>query len=238
MKAVRDHDKFYLKEDRKNTPKEYFKFIVKHTDDVLSSASSMVDIGCATGDFLSYLSGLYPEAKLSGLDVMDELLEHARREVPGVTFENANIYTGEHLPKETYDVIFLNGVHSIFDDLKPWITNLLSLCSENGRVYVFGNFNPSDVDLLVKARYSTLDESKPWQLGFNLWSKKTMELYLDEIGADYRFYDFEIGIDLGKHPDDPFRSWTFKAAEDKRMIVNGTQILRNLSLLEIIPAKA
>ena len=51
----------------------------------------ILDIGCATGDFLYYLKGLYPDGEFTGIDVMPELLEQARSEVPSVKFSTGNI---------------------------------------------------------------------------------------------------------------------------------------------------
>ena len=71
IKTARSHDKFYLKENRKLKPKEYFKFIVNNLKFSLNNKSA-IDIGCATGDFLYYLQTCYPKASLYGADVDDE----------------------------------------------------------------------------------------------------------------------------------------------------------------------
>jgi SAM-dependent methyltransferase len=238
LRVIRDHDRFYLKEDRKLKPKEYFKFINGHSEKFLGKILNprILDVGCATGDFLHYISTLYPNAQLTGLDIMPELIRRAKKEVPNSAFFIADIFSGSNLPREKFDAIFLLGVHPIFDDYKPWLNNLLKLTKTNGRIYVFGIFNPENTDVLVKVRYSN-DGNKPWQAGWNVFSKKTIGSYLEKIKARYKFYDFTISIDLPRHKDDPLRSWTFKLQNGQRALINGTQIVHRLSLLEIYTQK-
>ena len=52
--GVRTHDKFYLKEDRKHTPKEYFKFVVDKLPFSLNN-KKVLDVGCGDGTLMEYL---------------------------------------------------------------------------------------------------------------------------------------------------------------------------------------
>ena len=79
----RTHDKLYLNEVRKDTPKEYFKFIVKNLSFNLNN-KNVIDIGCATGEFLHYLNKLFPNAKLYAADIDKELLVKAQENVPSL----------------------------------------------------------------------------------------------------------------------------------------------------------
>ena len=151
----RTHDEFYLQLNRKSTPKEYFKFVDRHVRQFRSlDGLRVVDIGCATGDFLHFLAELYPQAKLYGYDVLDTLLSRARTEVTRATFSRVNISEPDLQSKDqSFDVAFMLGVHSIFDDLH-WLNNALSLLRPGGHFYCFGLFNTMDVDVFVKARKS------------------------------------------------------------------------------------
>lgn len=233
---IRDHDKFYLNEDRKRQPKEYFKFIAGVVAPHLSALAQprVLDIGCATGDFLYYIGSLYPEASLTGMDVMPALLDRAATEVPGAHFTQGNIMDHATLPQERYQAVFMNGVHSIFDELRPWLTNLVNLIDQEagGRGYVFGIFNPEPFDVLVKARPAG-EEQGPWQAGWNCFSTASVSKILTELGANHTFHPWTIGIDVPRHPEDPLRSWTFHHQDGTRGIINATQILHHFYLLEI-----
>ena len=238
-KIVREHDALYLHENRKKHPKETFKFAAKVARPFLATRSklSIADVGCATGDFLYYLHKSFPHATLVGVDVMPALIARAKREVPGAQCVVGDIYTAKGLPKQKFDAVFLVGVHSIFDEIGPWMQNLLHLLKPGGRAYVFGMFNPEEVDMLVRVRYAGLPagrtgEKNPWQSGWNMLSERTVRDYLKKKGYSAKFYPFTIPIDLSKQKD-PLRSWTFTQEGGKRTIVNGTQILHHFSLLEI-----
>ena len=108
MKAVRNHDaKVYLKENRKNATKEYFKFANSLCSDFISQKKSpmVLDIGCATGDFLYHLSQNYPNATLSGMDFLPELIAVAKKEVLKCEFFIADIHNMNQLPKKKYDLV-------------------------------------------------------------------------------------------------------------------------------------
>ena len=234
-KVERVHDKLYLSEDRKDKPKEYFKFIISKVNKYLRDYDQLniLDIGCATGDFLYYLRSCYPNAKLTGIDVIDDLLEHAKANVPNCNFIKGDICKKTTLPKNTYDAVFINGVHSIFDDIEDWIGNALNLVSRNGKLFVFGIFNKEDVDVLVKVKYSHQTTDEPWQSGWNCFSVKSFEHCLETKGINsFRFHEFVLPIDILKQ-EDPLRSWTFQYSDQTRGTINGSMILHNFMLLEI-----
>src|SRR3989344_3572898 len=99
--ARRTHDRLYLKEDRKNNPKESFKFIYRISNPFLRKIKKplILDIGCATGDFLYFISKKHPRALLFGVDIIPELLKRARKEVLQAKFLRGDITTGKGLPK-------------------------------------------------------------------------------------------------------------------------------------------
>lgn len=233
--GIREFDKMYLKENRKYNPKEYFKFIVGYVSGYINTIKtpSILDIGCATGDFLYYVSTLYSEAELSGLDAMEELLEHAKKEVSGAKFYLGDIFNNLNLPERQFDLVFMSGVNDIYDTFEPWINNILKLTS--GRAYVFGIFNPEDVDVLVKTRHS--GDSTSFKPGWNLFSKKSISIYLDSLNIEHKFINWDINIDIEKNINEPLRSWTFKDNDGKRLIINGTQLIHRFYLLEIIKNK-
>jgi len=237
MKTKRTHDDLYLAEDRKHKPKEYFKFIREETDNFLKQFKTprILDIGCATGEFLYYLHDCYPHANLTGIDILPTLLSKAKENLPTVKFLCADIYEGDELSSEfnRYDAVFMNGVHSIFDNNKQCIDRVLKLVNfeNNGRAFIFGLFNPENIDVLVKVK--RIEESSSWEPGWNCFSKQGILNYLHSKNLKGSFNDFHINIDIEKKPEDPLRSWTIKLDEGQRMIVHGSQIIHHLSLLTV-----
>ena len=231
-KLIRNHDKFYLNEDRKNNPKEQFKFLFKKSLEEKNLQSLKIcDIGCATGDFLHYLSKSTNNVDLFGIDIRKDLLLKAEKEVKNCNFILGDISNLETLPKMKFDIAYMTGVLSIFDNYKKVLENFLGLIKSGGHGYIFGLFNPYDIDALIKVRKSTNGDE--WESGWNLFSKLSISKFLKEKNIEHKFFDWNIDIDIPKHEDDPLRSWTFKDEEKSRVTINGIQLIHTFSLLEI-----
>ena len=194
----------------------------------------MLDVGCATGDFLWFLRTNYDNLNLFGVDVDNELLMRAKTEVPEAIFINADIISDDF--GDGYDFIFMNGVHSIFNAGEPflWINPLIKAVkkSKKSKVYVFGLFNDENLDVNIQSRGSSAIDDD-WEVGWNITSKKTVSDYCDSVGYKCTFHDFNIQIDISKNSDDPLRSWTIPTKKGCRIIVNGLQLVHTFSLMEL-----
>jgi len=237
MNIVRTHDRFYLHEDRRDQPKECVKFIGdKITERIEHKKKPLcLDIGCATGEFIYYMKEQFPQVSFTGIDVMEELLLRARENCPHSEFAYGNIIERHTLPQDQYDFVFMNGVHSIFDDHRVWLDNIKCLTKEGGHAFVFGLFNPEPVDVYVKVRMSdTKSNTDELESGWNVISINTISNYLNEINAAYNWEEWKIGIPIEKNKTDPLRSWTIKDAVGEYIIVNGLQQVLRFFLVEIL----
>ena len=79
MISKRLHDYIYLKENKYKKTKEMFKFIEKEAFPIKSSkkAEQVCDIGCASGNFLYYLSHRYKEKLFTGVEIRKDLLKNS-----------------------------------------------------------------------------------------------------------------------------------------------------------------
>ena len=231
IKIKRTHDKFYLKENRKNKPKESFKFILRKINYTLNN-KRILDIGSATGDFLYYLSYKYPRSNLFGMDVDKDLINYALKSVPKVEKIFKHDISKKNNKIGKFDVIFMIGVHSIFDDCMRWLPNVISLlCDKQSKAYIFGIWNDDDIDVILRMKKS--DNLNNWETGWNIFSKTTIKKCLHKLKVKHKFYDFNLDIDIKKNKKDPLRSWTLDLKNNKKIVVNGACILHKFSLLEI-----
>lgn len=230
LESQRDHDRFYLDENRKLTPKEYFKFIVEEVRKDGARPSDILDIGCATGDFAWYLKESFPEANVHGVDVMPDLVVRARAEVPKATFSVADITKPESLPAATYDMIFMAGVHSIFDDVATFIDPIARALKPGGRAYVFGMWNPLPYDVIMRVRPA--HATGPWQSGWNVFSHATARRYAEKLGGTASFVPWRIQIPMEPKADDGLRSWTMRLADGSFEVINATQIVHRFALMK------
>jgi trans-aconitate 2-methyltransferase len=74
----------------------------------LARISSAADIGCGPGNSTELLRERYPEARVVGVDSSPDMIEAARKRLPDIAFEIADIR--EWRPKEPLDVILANAV--------------------------------------------------------------------------------------------------------------------------------
>ena len=238
VREIRRHDeRIYVQEDRYDSPKEYFKVLFRMADaaGALATGSRVLDVGCATGEFLYFLSQTKSDVRYAGIDIHEEFRNKAASRVPGVDFRLGSILDAESVEPASFDTVFVLGVLSIFHDFRPALRNVLSWCRPGGHVYVFGLVNPYPVDVWTTYRRAEdLDEGEV-ETGWNSVSRVSFSRFLDEeIGVGrHSFTPFEMPFDLPPHADDPIRSWTFRDANGRCILTNGLGLLQNLEILEI-----
>ncbi|MGB3582073.1 MAG: methyltransferase domain-containing protein, partial [Roseiarcus sp.] len=66
------------------------------------------DIGCGPGNSTEVLQARYPDAQILGLDSSPDMIAAARKRLPGIAFEVADIRRWR--PEQRFDVILANAV--------------------------------------------------------------------------------------------------------------------------------
>ncbi len=238
-KIIRTHDDFYLKDIRKEKTKEYFKFlykILKRNKKINSKNTNIIDIGCATGELIYYLKNKFKNANFYGLDVHPKLIDYAKKDpdLSDVDFSVGNIINKprkEHFKK--YDIVLFIAVHSIWDDIDTWFSNLKKYAKKDSTIYIFGLFNPNPIDTFVKVRRSE-SKNKNLEPGWNLISIQTYKRYFKTKKIKkYKFYPWEIKIELPKNNNDLMRSYTQKISKNKYQLTSGIGLIHTVRLLEI-----
>jgi trans-aconitate 2-methyltransferase len=92
------------------------------------------DIGCGPGNSTEVLRERYPEAGIVGLDSSPDMIEAARKRLPGVAFEVADIR--EWRPKEPLDVILANAILQWIPDHETLFPALMAKLSPGGALAV------------------------------------------------------------------------------------------------------
>lgn len=231
---ARTHDKFYLHEDRYKNPKEMFKFVLKNALEFhREMPSSILDVGCAAGEYAYFLKKSIPDSRVVGIDVVPELIARAETKVDDVEFTVGSVLERRAI-NETFDLVFFVGVHSIFDEISPWLENLVAWCNPGGTIAVFGLVNSHDVDVYVRVRSAEQSEEHR-EPGWNVLSQRTFSNVLKSMRnvASFEFVDFQLPIDLEPNESDPLRSWTVRLDDGTRQVINGACIVHDLKLLLI-----
>jgi SAM-dependent methyltransferase len=98
----------------------------------------ILDLGSGLGCLYGYLKEMGWEGEYTGYDVLDLMVQGARKRFPGVTFENRNILLDP--PRRQWDYILISGVfnHKVKDNW-TWIEETLRLCLKLSRLGVAFN---------------------------------------------------------------------------------------------------
>ena len=230
-KSKRIHDAIYLNETKKI--KETTKFLAEIVKSRNKKNIKIIDIGCATGSFLSHLSEEMPQAELYGADVRDDLLAKAKEICPKSVFFKLDIqedlsFENLDFSKNYFDVCIMDGVHTIFDEVDIWVRNLTKLTREKGKIYVFGSFNSRDFDVITRVKSTNSNE---WEKGWNRISIKSVINEFEKYNYQAKIERFDINIDIEEDVNDPRRNWTM-FANGSRITRNGLELISSLYLIE------
>ena len=217
----RTHDQFYLNENNKNI-KQSFIEVANEID--CTHFTTIADVGCANGAFPNYLSCRFPNAKVTGIDFVDELLAKAKNDFPHIPFNKGNVLDKSSI-NEKFDIITMLGVLCIFDNYKFVLENVLSWLKPRGTLILHNMINDYDWDVFVKYQPSSLNYTEEnLESGWNILSEKSLKKVVTANNASIvKIKPFNLNIDL-EHQDDSLRSWTEINPHEKREIYNGLNI--------------
>ena len=232
-KRIADED-IYLNEDRAAKPKEYFKFVSSIVDGHAPlDGKDVLDVGCATGEFIHYLRSKYRDVRFTGMDVSQPLLDEARTRMPMVSWVRRDIITVPYVSETQYDVVFCLGVLQAFDNVEIPINSLLSCVGKGGSLYILGSFNRHQVDVVMRYRTTSDGEYSDWQLGWNLFSLETYERVLRQRpDIRWTWHDFRMPFAIPKTAD-VMRTWTIPMEDNPFQLVNGASMFFDIKVLEI-----
>jgi trans-aconitate methyltransferase len=217
----------YLREGWSAEPKQSFTQLAAHIDALpFEAAGDHLDVGCATGELIGFLTSRYPALRSTGIDVFDELLARARENVPAARFVNASALALPDSCREHFDLVTAVGVASVFDETEivTFWTNLLAAAKPGGLVAVLSPLNEYGVDTMVRHRKRRDGVPLAWETGWNVFAIDTIREIVASLGADLRIERFHFTGRLEPRPD-PVRTWTMATEKDPRQLTNGLKLL-------------
>lgn len=221
---------FYKKEDRKDEPKDYFKLIATDIlDSIDMSKKELLDIGCASGDFIYYLEQLLQKkgirnTRLYGIDIYDELLEIAKSKNPKAKFIQKDIMDLGNINKK-WDVVTLMGVTYLYEDIIGMIDNVLNVVDDQGILYIFERFNNYGFDISVKYKELRNNKDDIRREGIiHIHAIDKIKKYYEQLGWQISVIPFNIKVDIKQRDEDAYRTWTIDLANGKKGIISGLNI--------------
>ena len=230
----------YLNENRYETVKESFKFMGNLMEtDLTPNHHSLLDVGCATGEFIYYLHSRFPRLSYVGTDVSEKMVKQAAERIPFATFSVASVLDKEFFKKFKFDLVQCSGVIQMFDDLKTPLYNLIDALNPGGALYILSPVNNDPIDLYTRY-FDHNDPLERMQLGWNIHSKKLYSKLIDAhpYKASHSYHEFRLPFHLPKKSD-PMRTWTILAPDGRGFqLVNGACQMINLHVIRVIRPNA
>ena len=95
----------------------------------------VLDVGCASGWFLSNIAAKFPRASYYGIDIYDKGIAYAKLLYPNIQFKVADAHAIP-FPNETFDLIICTEVLEHVDDPKGALLEMRRVLTKNGKVII------------------------------------------------------------------------------------------------------
>lgn len=159
------------------------------------ASPTLLDVGCSTGNFLQHVQGVFPHFKLTGCDLVEEILAQNRlnSELAEIEFIHQDLLTMEL--EERYDFITAHAVLFMFQDreFEQALQSLHRALKPQGHLIVYDFYHPFQQNLAI------LEKSKHQPDGMMLHFRAMSDVgqILDKAGfRQYDFQPFDIPIEL------------------------------------------
>ncbi len=120
----------YMKfEDERTRPAR--DLVARIPNDAVVSAA---DIGCGPGNSSEVLQARYPDAQIVGLDFSSDMIAAARKRLPGMAFEVADIR--QWRPEQRFEVILANAVLQWIPGHETLMPALIAMLNPGGALAV------------------------------------------------------------------------------------------------------
>jgi SAM-dependent methyltransferase len=210
-------------------PKQVFIELGDMIERAGKDSGSLVDFGCATGDFLLYLHERFPAMRLAGIDNESALLDVARRRVG--KFAELHERDARAFKKGPFDVVTCAGMLGIFDSFEPFLTVLLANRASKGLVLIHALLNDDDID--VRISYRDHVNRVGWNGGFNIFSANRLRAFCGDRGLKCSVRPFKMRSSIPKRSESPHRAYTIDMPDGTLATTNGLCILLPEKIVEI-----
>ncbi|HQT92825.1 MAG TPA: methyltransferase domain-containing protein, partial [Candidatus Kryptobacter bacterium] len=167
-------------------PDQYLKFAGERTQPSIDLASkirveepgTVIDIGCGPGNSTQILRSRWPNARLTGLDSSNEMIERAKSDFPDMGWINGDAATFDF--NEEYGVVFSNAALQWMQNHETLIPRLYRIVKPGGALAVQV---PADQDSPVRRSLLSVSSLGKWS-GYTsgcdgLINYRTAEYYYD-----------------------------------------------------------
>ena len=221
------NDKYisYQQNNYSVNPRESDKVIGELIRDEISKFEKprVLDIGCCTGNLLSYLNKLYGNSiELYGGDISESYVEIAskREDLNGMKIEVMDIFS---LAKDNFDIVICNAVFycMTYPRLKAAFRSVYEALKEDGVLITFDWAHPfrQELEIIEHSADSFVDGLRLSARSYNTWNKA----FNEEGFVDAKFLPFEMPFELEMDASpESLKTYTMKTDKGKIHSMRGT----------------
>lgn len=155
--------------------------------------TSLLDVGCSTGNLLYHLKGAFPQLRLAGGDIASDVIEGCRKDpkLQGIRFDTMDVFDLEG----SHDIIVANAVAQYFEnrDYERIVRSVGKALKPGGSYVSFEWLHP----FLQDVQITETSKTHPQGIRLNARPYATAERILREQGfTEVRILPFSIPVDL------------------------------------------
>lgn len=217
----------YINEGWAKEPKESFKSLAGLIKQLsLPENAKLLDVGCATGELIHYLSTQFSSFSFTGMDIFDDLIHVASQLQADKTFIRGSILDKNDELTNAFDIITAIGVMSIFDETNIGVfwKNLLDRVKAGGKIIILSPLNEYGVDTMIRHRKRINGKLGEWETGWNIFSFEAINEVIQNKCSKCEFIKFNFTGNLSRK-NDPVRTWTLSTSEKEKQLMNGLKLL-------------
>ncbi len=87
-----------------------FSVLSEHID---LNGRSLLDVGCGVGDLYGYLLRSHIDADYTGVDILEEMVQEAKRRYPTGRFVSGDLFTSDMMAEKSFDVVYSSGIFNL-----------------------------------------------------------------------------------------------------------------------------
>lgn len=195
--------------------------------------ASVLDIGCAAGDFPFQLHSANPEIQIVGIDKSLALINLAKKRSKGkknLQFFRLNIVSPQDRPlyrkllKHRAECVTMLGTLHTFHDFIPILTPLIS-SGHTKTMIIHSPFNTDSVNVRVFHQDLTAS-NKQFLSAYNIFSQGTIVRFLKKNHiSDFQFEPFVMKKNLMKDRNHPMNNYHMVDHQGVKWLTNGARLV-------------
>ena len=200
--------------------KEYYDLVYQDLERL--KVNSVLDVGCASGDFFYFLDDQKIQTKV-GIDISNELINIARKRVSHAKFHEADVF--EFFKGKTeFDAVCLLGTLHTFLDYEELIGSICNSCSPRALI-IQSPFNTNPVDVHVfHAGATENSEKNQYQCAYSIYCIEKLTSFLKTLCAVVSVKNYEMKQTLKRDYENPMRNYHINV-DGEKCLTNGASII-------------